>query len=197
METPDNRPHPKAFDQELDRYRSYLLLLARMQLDARPRLKIDASDIVQHTLMEAHAKQQQFQGDNEAFAAWLRKSLANNIRDSLRRARRQRRDVTREQSLNEAIDQSSERVAACLAADQTSLTSRVIRNEDLLRMSHAILALPEPQRDVVVLHHLQGWKLAEVAERLNRSESAIAGLLHRGLRRLRELMRETDQGSGQ
>jgi RNA polymerase sigma-70 factor, ECF subfamily len=190
METPDNSLHAEAFDQELNRYRSYLLLLARMQLDARPRLKLDASDIVQQTLLEAHTKQ--FQGDREGFAAWLRKSLANNIRDSLRRARRQRRDVTREQSLEAAIDQSSERVAGCLAADQTSLTGRVIRNEDLLRLSHAILALPELQRDAVVLHHLQGWRLADVAERLNRTEAAVAGLLHRGLRRLRELMRETD-----
>lgn len=192
MEPPDEGQSAEVFDQELDRYRSYLLLLARMQLDARPRLKIDASDIVQHTLLEAHAKRHQFQGDMEAFAAWLRKALANNIRDSLRRARRQRRDVTREQSLEAAIDQSSERVAGCLAADQTSLTGRVIRNENLLRLSHAILALPVPQRDAVVLHHLQGWRLAEVAERLNRTEAAVAGLLHRGLRRLRELMRETD-----
>lgn len=195
METPDNSQHVGAFDQELDRYRSYLLLLARMQLDTLPRLKLDASDIVQQTLLEAHTKRQQFQGDRETFAAWLRKALANNIRDSLRRTRRQRRDVTREFSLEVAIDQSSERMAACLAADQTSLTGRVVRNEDLARLSHAILALPEPQRDAVVLHHLQGWRLADVAERLKRTEAAVAGLLHRGLRRLRELMREADEGN--
>ncbi|MFO0868910.1 MAG: sigma-70 family RNA polymerase sigma factor [Pirellulales bacterium] len=184
-----------ALDQELDQYRSYLLLLARMQLDARPRLKIEASDIVQHTLLEAHARRQQFQGNRDALAAWLRKALANNIRDSLRRVRRQRRDVMREQSLEAAIDHSSARIGVCLAADQTSLTGRVIRNEDLLRLSHAILTLPEPQRDAVVLHHLQGWKLADVAERLNRTEAAVAGLLHRGLRRLRELMGAADKGN--
>ena len=193
METPDSSPYAEAFDQELDQYRSYLLLLARMQLDALPRLKIDASDLVQLTLLEAHAKRHQFQGDREALAAWLRKVLANNIRDSLRRARRLRRDVTREQSLEAAIDQSSDRVAACLAADQTSLTGRVIRNENLLRLSHAILALPELQRDAVVLHHLQGWKLADVAQHLKKTEAAVAGLLHRGLRRLREIMREADE----
>jgi RNA polymerase sigma-70 factor, ECF subfamily len=59
-------------------------------------------------------------------------------------------------------------------------------------MSQAILALPAPQRDAVVLHHLQGWRLQDVAEHLDRTEAAVAGLLHRGLRRLRELMRETD-----
>lgn len=192
METPDSSQNAEAFDQELDRYRSYLLLLARMQLDALPRLKIDASDIVQHTLLEAHTKRHQFQGDKEAFAAWLRKALANNIRDSLRRARRQRRDMTREQSLEAAIDRSSAKIAACLAADQTSLSGHVIRNEDLLRLSNALLALSEPQREAVVLHHLHGWKLAEVAERLQRTEAAVAGLLHRGLRHLRELMREAD-----
>lgn len=194
MDMPEDHQHTDPFGQELARYRSYLVLLAHMQLDARPRLQIDASDIVQQTLLEAHAKREQFSGDSDALAAWLRKALANNIRDSLRRARRLRRDVTREQSLEAAIDGSSAKLAACLAADQTSLTGRAIRNEELLRMSHALLALPEPQREAVVLHHLHGWKLAEVAERLQRTEAAVAGLLHRGLRRLREHLREPDEG---
>lgn len=172
----------------VEQFRSYLLLLARMQLDARRRSKVEASDVVQHTLLEAHAKQQQFVGDAEGFAAWLRKALANNIRDALRKAHRQKRDVTRERSLEAAVEQSSAQLSVCLAAAQSSPSRQAVRNEDLLRLSDALLELPEAQREAVVLHHLQGWTLTEVAAHLERTDAAAAGLLHRGLRRLRELM---------
>ena len=57
-----------------------------------------------------------------------------------------------------------------------------------MRLSDALLALPDSQREAIVLHHLQGWTLNEVASHLRRTDAAVAGLLHRGLRRLRELM---------
>jgi hypothetical protein len=63
-------------NRAIEQYRSYLLLLARMQLDTRRRDKLEASDIVQQTLLEAHVKRQQFTGDEAGFAAWLRTALA-------------------------------------------------------------------------------------------------------------------------
>ena len=39
-----------------------------------------------------------------------------------------------------------------------------------------------------MLHHLQGATLAQVAQQLDRSPAAVAGLLHRGLKQLRELL---------
>ena len=163
-----------------------------MQLNVRPQNKVEASDVVQHTLLEAHAKRQQFSGDADGFAAWLRKALANNIADALRQARRQKRDVSRERSLEAAVEQPSARLGACLAAAQSSPSQQAVRSEDLLRLSDALLALPEAQREAVMLHHLQGWTLGEVAEHLSRTDAAVAGLLHRGLRRLRELMNAVD-----
>ena len=68
----------------VEQYRSYLLLLARLQLEARRQHKVEASDVVQHTLLEAYRQRQQFVGDEAGFAAWLRQALANNIRDALR-----------------------------------------------------------------------------------------------------------------
>ncbi len=163
---PDN--HEPAVEQ----YRSYLLLLARMQLNARPQSKVEASDVVQHTLLEAHAKRQQFCGDGNGFAAWLRMSLANNIRDALRQTRRQKRDVSRERSLEAALEQSSDRLGACLAAAQSSPSRQAVRTEELLRLSDALVALPDAQRESIVLHHLQGWTLAEVATQLDRTDAA-------------------------
>ena len=149
-----------------------------MRLDSRAQCKVEAADIVQLTLLEAHEKRQQFAGDEAGFTAWLRKSLANNIRDALRRVRRQRRDVNRERSLEAALEQSSARLVGCLAAAQSTPSGQAVRNEELLRLTDALLELPQSQREAVVWHHLQGWTLSEVAVQLDRSGAAVAGPLH-------------------
>ena len=134
-------------DRNVEQYRSYLVLLARMQLDSRPQAKVDASDVVQQTLLEAHVRQTQFVGDEAGFRAWLRRALANNIQDALRRLRRKKRDVLRERSLEAAMEQSSARLALWMASEQTSPSQQVMHSEELLRLSDALLALPEAQRD--------------------------------------------------
>src|SRR5205814_6868901 len=115
------------------------------------------------------------------FCAWLRRALVNNPRDALRALRRGKRDVARERSLDAYADESSARLASWLAADHSSPSCRAVRNEDLLQLADALASLPQPQREAIVLHHLQRWTLMEVAVELDRSEAAVAGLLHRGL----------------
>ena len=51
---------------ELDKFREYLLLLARLQLGEALRGKLDASDVVQQTLLDAHRQRQQFRGQAPA-----------------------------------------------------------------------------------------------------------------------------------
>jgi RNA polymerase sigma-70 factor (ECF subfamily) len=55
----------------------------------------------------------------------------------------------------------------------------------LLRLADALAALPEPQREVVVLKHLRSWTLQQIAAHLDRSVPAVASLLRRGLADLR------------
>lgn len=181
-------PGPEPAPEPLERYRNYLLLLAQMQLDRRWQAKVDPSDIVQQTMLEAHLQAKNLASDSTALMAWLRKALAHNLIDHLRGLRRDKRDAGREQALPRNVDQSSQQLANWLAADQSSPSQLAARNEDLLRMAEALSELPEPQRDAVMLHHLQGCTLREVAEILGRTEPAVAGLLHRGLKKLRQLM---------
>lgn len=180
-------------DQTLEGYRKYLLVLARGQLAPGLQGKLDASDVVQQTMLEAYRQQGQLRGRSEGERmAWLRQILAHNLADALRRFRRAKRDVAREHSIERAIEQSSARLEAWLAAEQTSPSQRAIRRERTLRLVEALETLPEAQRQAVELHYWQGWSLAKIAGHLGRSAPAVAGLLQRGLQKLRQHLREED-----
>jgi RNA polymerase sigma-70 factor (ECF subfamily) len=181
----------EAVSRDLEGHRGYLSILARMHLDARLREKLDPSDLVQQTLLEAHEKRTQFRGQTQAeLAVWLRQMLAHNLADAVRALGRAKRDMALERSLEAALDHSSYRLEAWLAAEQSSPSQQAMRNEEMLRLAQALTQLPEAQREAIVLHHLQGWSLAALAGHLDRSEPAVAGLLHRGLRKLRELLQD-------
>ena len=55
-----------------------------------------------------------------------------------------------------------------------------------MRLGNALAQLPEAQRQALVLQHWHGWSLAEIAAELGRSPAAVAGLIKRGLQRLRQ-----------
>src|SRR2546430_13848358 len=95
----------------LEQFRPYLLLLARLQLGRQFPGKLDASDVVQQALLEAHRQRDQFQGGTTPqLLAWLRRILAGTLTDALRGLGRAKRDAARECSLEAALDQSSERL---------------------------------------------------------------------------------------
>jgi RNA polymerase sigma-70 factor (ECF subfamily) len=173
----------------LERYRDYLHLLARLQLNPRLRGKLDPSDVVQETLLKAHEKLEQFRTGTDAdLAAWLRKILANTLVDAVRQYSAGARNVDLECSLEAAVEQSSDCLENWLKADQSSPSQQAIRQEQLLQLSDALAQLPEDQRTAVEMQHLQGWSVETISQHMNRSRSAVGGLLRRGMRRLRELL---------
>jgi RNA polymerase sigma-70 factor (ECF subfamily) len=175
----------------LEQFRDYLCLLAGAQLDRRLRGKLDPSDVVQQTLLEAHEAQAEFRGAGPAQqAAWLRQILARNLANSVRDFGRAKRDVARERSLEATLDESAARLDAWLAAEQSSPSAQAVHTEQALRLAQALATLPEPQREAVVLRHYQGWPLADISRHLDRTPAAVAGLLHRGLKQLRQLLQE-------
>jgi RNA polymerase sigma-70 factor (ECF subfamily) len=176
-----------------EHFRSYLLLLARVRLDPRLRPKLGASDVVQQTLLEAHRDLAQFQGRTVGEqAAWLRQILARNLANAARDLHRDKRDVSREQPLQAALDESASRLEAWLAAEQSSPSQQAERHERAVRLADALAALPENQREAVILRHWHGCSLAEIGERLGCTTAAVTGLLHRGLRRLRKQLHDLE-----
>jgi RNA polymerase sigma-70 factor (ECF subfamily) len=175
----------------IERFRDYLAAIARLQLAARPWLapKLDASDLAQQALLKAHAARDQFRGHTPAeMAGWLRQVLARTLANELRAHGQAKRDAGAERPLEADLDASGCRLDAWLAADQTSPSEQVGKQERAAALAAAVEALPPDQREVVLLKHCQGVTLADIADRTGRSPAAAAGLLRRGLERLRQLL---------
>ncbi len=149
--------------------------------------RIDLSGVVQQTLLEAHQAGRRGQAPPLAL---LRRILANNLGDEIRKLTTGKRDLGREQSLEAALDASSARLEQWLAADQSSPSEQLDRQEQSLRLAQALADLPGAQREALVLQHWHGWSLAQIAAHLDRTHAAVAGLLKRGLQQLRTVLGE-------
>ena len=178
---------------DMERFRPYLRLLARSRLDPQLKGKLDPSDVVQQTLLEAHRGQDGFRGRTTAEqATWLRQILARNLANAVRDLRRDKRDVARERSLEAALEQSASALEAWLADEQSSPSRQADRHERAVRVAEALDRLPDNQREAVVQRYWEARPLAEIAERLATTTPAVSGLLQRGLKNLREHLRDLE-----
>lgn len=172
-----------------ERYRQYLLTLLRMRTPSQLQSKMDLSGIVQQTLLEAQLVLDEWKTwDDDRRIAWLRTALAHNRTDEANRFQTARRDVGREVSIDQTFSDSSARLEAVLAAEQSSPSTRASRNEELIRLANSLAQLLDTQRRAVELHHLTGLSIKTTAAEMGTTEQAVVGLLRRGLQRLRELM---------
>jgi RNA polymerase sigma-70 factor (ECF subfamily) len=185
----------------LEQFRPYLRLLlrGRLQLDRRLQGKLDTSDLVQSTLLEAHRSPDLFDdGDTAHKAAWLRQILARKICHVARDFGldddnpRGKRDVRRERSLEAALDESSAYMGRFLTMDQSTPSEHVRRDEQAVRLAQAMETLPEAQCEALVLHYFEGLTTAQVAGVLGCTPAAVAGLLQRGLKKLRTQLAESE-----
>jgi RNA polymerase sigma-70 factor (ECF subfamily) len=185
------RREPGALDRLLDSYRNYLRLLARTGIDASLQGKADPSDLVQDAMLKASQRFGQFRGANDAeLAGWLRKILARCLSDFVRHYRTEGRRVRREQSLDELLNRSSQAMERILAADSTSPSGSAQRRDLGVVLSDALAELGEEQREVIVLHHLEGLGWEEIAKRMRRTVGAVRMLWTRALKQLRPLIDE-------
>ncbi len=175
---------PRGQDRNLEDYREYLRLLAQLQLDQRLQGKIGVSGVVQRALPKYELE------DADHLAAWLRRILANNLSDEIRKLKTGKRDLSRDRSLEAALEQSSHQLQAWLADGQSSPSGHAQRQEEALRLSAALAKLPDAQREALILRYFHGRSLAQIAQHLGRSHAAVAGLLKRGLQQLRIQLRD-------
>ena len=160
-----------------------LSVLARLEINRRFGGKFDPSDVVQQTLMEAWQGWERMQArDEPQRIAWLRQILAHQLARFVRHHQgTQKRDVGRELSIDQSLDQSARRLDAFLVAHDPSPSQIVSAQEQLDRLAQVLEELPEDYRQVILLRNLEELSHAEVAERMGRSEAAVRMLWIRAL----------------
>ena len=182
----------ESHEWHLERYREYLKLLARLQLPALLRNKFDSSDLAQQTLLQAQRKIDQFRGQTDAeLKAWLRRILANLLKNEIARFKTGARDVALERSLEAALEETSNRLQDWLAANASSPSAQAVRNEQLLQLAEALAQLPDDQRTALELRHLRDLSIQEICQQIGRSQASVAGLLRRGMKTLRDLFEQS------
>ena len=189
----------EALGRLLEQYRGYLLMLAHRYLSERLRRRVDPADIVQLTYLEAKRDLPAFRGESPAeFAGWLRGMLKNNVSTAVtRHVTTQKRSVRREVDANAgspggAQDSNAGGWIQQLPGSTTSPSGVVIRSEAVVALLEALHELPETQAEAIRLRYMEGLPLAEIVERMGKSDTAVAGLLKRGLKKLRTLLDSED-----
>jgi RNA polymerase sigma-70 factor, ECF subfamily len=179
----------------LELYRRYLGLLARVQIGQRLQGKVDASDLVQETFLEAHRNFGQFRGVSEGqLIQWLRQILAMKLAGLLRHyLGTQGRDVRLEREIADALDQSAGFLDRGLVAAQSSPSQQAARREQAVVLADALAQLPDDYREVLVLRHLEGLTFPEAAARMGKTLNSVNKLWMRALARLRQVLGGKDE----
>ena len=142
----------------------------------------DAAEATQDAYLKAWRGLKGFRGDS-MFGTWMYR-VATNAALSKHRSRKRRR--THETGTE---DESLTQVAS-LGSTEDSAGAKL----DVARLEVAMQGLPEQLRTAVVLRDVYGFSMAEIAERTDCTETAAKVRVHRGRKRLKEIMYPKDEG---
>jgi RNA polymerase sigma-70 factor (ECF subfamily) len=171
--------------------RSYLGFVARSQVETWLRVKVDASDVVQQTMLEAHRDFDRFHGASEKeWLAWLKQILSHNAADFVRQYRgTAKRREGREVRFRDPDDSRSPGVPEPAAADRTP-SQQFLQLDNELRVTAAMATLAPDYQEVILLRNLQRLSFNEVAERMGRTRPAVQMLWMRAIKKLQEALGE-------
>jgi RNA polymerase sigma-70 factor (ECF subfamily) len=172
--------------------RNYVSIAARAEVASWLKSKVDASDLVQQTLLEAHRGLANFRGTTEGeWLAWLKRILSHNAADFVRRYHGvEKRCAAREVSL--AAPDDSQLHAPQLSDGGPTPSQLIMQKEMQLQVADAVARLPEDYQEVVILRNLQQLPFDEVAERMGRSRPAVQMLWMRAIRKLQDVLNEAE-----
>lgn len=170
----------------LESLRTYLLLIAEQELPAELRPKLGASDLVQQSLVKAHQNFEQFAGQKSGeLKAWVRQILLNCLADEQRKQRALKRNIP-ELSLGDS--RFRRRIEGVLVDGNVTPMSQAEDNETTAALEIALAGLSADYQQVIRLRYQQGRALADIAEKMGRSETAVQKLWARAIRELRKAL---------
>lgn len=172
----------------IGRLRPWLQMVAERELSDGLRGRIDASDIVQQTLLKAWQRESQFNGEtHEERLAWLRAILKNTIRDHYRRLNGStKRGSGREQAATDLFAPGNPGLSQVAIERAPTASGELVVAEEWNQLYRSLARLSGEQRRVIELRHFEELSFAEIAVRMNKSDPAVRMLWVRALRNLQQ-----------
>jgi RNA polymerase sigma-70 factor (ECF subfamily) len=180
---------PVALGRLLEPYRNYLRMVARALIGRALRQRLDPSDLVQETFLDAHRDFPRFTGTGAPeLVAWLRRILVHNLADQARRQRAAILEATHHDSLEAVLERTGCAVHHAMAGPLSSPSARASRREQAVLLADALASLPAQYRDVILLRHFEHLSFDQVAARMERSSGAVRMLWARALEQLADAL---------
>lgn len=181
---------PHAVDSLLRRHRDDVHAFVALRFDARLAGRVDPSDVVQESLLEAARRMDDYlERRPMPFRTWLRKTAYERLVDLRRHHRSQRRSIVREVALP---DRSSLLLARPLLTGASSPSREVEAREFAERVAQAVATLADADQEVLLMRHGEGMPFEEVACVLGIEPAAARKRFGRALIRLQRVLE--DQG---
>lgn len=184
-----------ARNELFSRCRAYLNVIAQSQLETWMTTKVDTSDLIQQTMLEAHRGFEKFRGNSDGeWLAWLRQILQNNTVDLIRHYKgAAKRDVSRERIASTMAGENDSRPYFDPELSAATPSGVVMQHEAELELAAAIEQLNDDYRRVIILRSLQRMPFDEVAERMDRSRTATQMLWTRAVKQLEKHLNSRGQ----
>ena len=181
---------PVAISRSTEACRTYMLMIANVEIDADIRRKIGASDIVQEALLTAQQSFESFDGTSEAqLRRWVRQILINKIANTWRfYGQTACRDINREQPLlgiNGADGRDN------LIDPHPTPRQDALAKEKALAVERTIRRLPQRYQQLIKLRSFEQRSFAEIGEHMNISADAARKAWYRAIDRFRRAWQET------
>jgi RNA polymerase sigma-70 factor, ECF subfamily len=134
----------------------------------------DVEDLTAETFLRAWKARHRFDGNIDTAVGWLILIAKRLVIDAYRRALPSTRNL-----LADPPDES--------APEQIA-----IANEQMRFLLTLLADLPDEQREIIILRYILGWRVKDIANHINATESNVSVTIHRTLSRLREKWIEVD-----
>ena len=171
-----------------ERHRHRLRRMVAIRMDPRLASRFDPSDVVQEAMLTASFQLREYAVERPIpFYPWLRQIAWKRLVDlHHHHLTAQKRSVARE--VTHLPDESALRLAQPFIADLTSPLDAMVQDELRAKVRLALESLPDLDREILVMRHLEQMSVSEIAALLNITESAVKMRRLRAVRKFRDLL---------
>lgn len=191
--TRSGRGDPSASAALLEIHRERLRRMVAWRMDPRVSARVDPSDVVQETLIEASQKMPEYLRERPVpFYPWLRRMAWQRlVKLHEFHMHTAKRTVTREVHRVMSLPDHSSQLLVNQLVDSQITPSQSLMKDELVRRLHTLLGqLPPRDFEVLAMHYIEQMSRADIAAALEISVSAVNMRHMRAIVRIRTLMEE-------